>query len=82
MRRGCQPRDVRRRQLLAVLADGPRTQAEIAERLGLRRPAVFKILSPMLAVCDVRLVPSVRGCGDGPWPLRYEIAQPARRCAG
>lgn len=75
MRRGRQPHDARRAQVLAVLADGPRTQAELAGQLGVRKPAVSKILSAMLARRDVRLAPSIRATGHGPWPMRYVVAR-------
>jgi predicted ArsR family transcriptional regulator len=76
--------DVRRSQVRDALAGGPLTQAEIAERIGVQQPAVAKVMRQLLEVGDVRLVSSVRGCGRGPWPMRYGLpgaVAPTTRCS-
>lgn len=64
----------RREQVRAALAAGARTQREIAAALGVGQSAAAKIVRRMVEDGDVRLDRPVRGCGSGPWPARYALA--------
>lgn len=75
MTRSWVPLSTRREQVRAALAVGPRNQAELAAALGINKPAVSKIMRTLVYDGDVQLVPSVRGCGCGPWPARYALPE-------
>ena len=79
MTRAWVPLITRREQVRAALAAGPLNQAELAATLGINRPAVSKIMRTLVDDGDVQFVPSVRGCGCGPWPTRYALDGKANR---
>jgi predicted ArsR family transcriptional regulator len=75
MTRSWVPLSTRREQVRVVLADGPMNQAQIAAALGVRQPAVAKIMGRLMEDGYVVRAPSVRGCGSGPWPARYALPE-------
>lgn len=75
MTRSWVPLAQRRGQVLEALAGGPLTQAEIAERIGVKQACVSKVVRRMLDDGDLRLARAMRAAGRGPWPMRYEASR-------
>ncbi len=63
----------RREQVRAALAAGPMNQGALAATLGVKKPAMCKIMRTLVYDGDVKLVPSLPGSGSGPWPFRYAL---------
>lgn len=65
----------RRGQVLNALAGGPLSQAQLAAAIAVKQACVSKVVRRMLDEGDVRLAPSMRATGHGPWPMRYVVAR-------
>jgi len=59
-------------QIRDALAEGPLTQAQIAEAIGLSQPRASQVLNSLLAEGHVRMESAEPGLGSK-WRLRYGL---------